>query len=475
MSDRPGAGERSADWFVKGAWGIGIAATLFWFFSAAGQALPVFDDFCRAAFYPTTEFRPDAVPSGFWPALSWSYQNWSGRWAGTALGMLILGTANIESFYPVVLVATMAVFVSLTVVAARRYFGRHGWLIAGLVWLTYWSSTPALSEVFFWATTSIEAHAGLVTAALVWSYAATRDRQRWPTTLLLCTGAFLVGGLHELAGILFCGCLAWRLVYLAINDRTALSGWIWIAVLAFGGTAVSIFAPGNGVRATMYPASGALLPALAAAASQAATSVKGWLLADPRWWMAGLVAMSTIARRDKRDNAGPAMTGKDILWLGAAMLTTLGAAFLAPALAQGGDMASRTVAQLYFFVVIAWISLMAAFIRAWPADGQVAPAILRGVRVVATCVFCLSVALEGNARLVRRERAAGTLSRWHQQQSLRMRTLRAASSAEERAVVLPPITEQSAVLPMVRNSADPDYAHNLCLEWYYQIPSVTTE
>jgi len=169
------------------------------------------------------------------------------------------------------------------------------------------------------------------------------------------------------------------------------------------------------------------------------------------------------------------MTGKDILWLGAAMLTTLGAAFLAPALAQGGDMASRTVAQLYFFVVIAWISLMAAIVGAWPADGQVAPAILRGVRVVATCVFCLSVALEGNARLVRRERAAGTLSRWHQQQSLRMRTLRAASSAEERAVVLPPISEQSAVLPMVRNSADPDYAHNLCLEWYYQIPSVSTE
>ena len=97
MTATSGTERRAWDWIVVFAWMIGIAATVYWFFTAARQALPVFDDFCRASFHPTTEFRPAELPSGFGNALSWSYQNWSGRWAGTALGMLVLGTANIEA------------------------------------------------------------------------------------------------------------------------------------------------------------------------------------------------------------------------------------------------------------------------------------------------------------------------------------------------------------------------------------------
>jgi hypothetical protein len=476
MSSATDTERHSADWVVLMAWSVGIAATLFWFFTAARQALPVFDDFCRASFHPTTEFRPADVPSGFGPALSWSYQNWSGRWAGTALGMLVLGAANIETLYPVVLTVTVAAFVALTIVASRRYFGEHGLLVAGLVWLTYWSSTPGFSEVFFWSTTSIEAHAGLVAAALVWSYAATSDLQRWPTMLLLGTGAFVVGGLHELAGILFCGCLAWRLLYLGMHDRKALPGWIWIAAFGVAGTAVSVFAPGNGVRATMYPASGALLPSLAAAASQGAASAKSWLLADPRWWMAAIVAICSVAlRHDKLREAVRTVSRNDLAWTAAAILTTVGAAFVAPAFALGGEMASRTVAQLYFFVVVAWICTMAAAATAFLGEGAVSPVVLRTVRLVAACVFCLSVALEGNGRAVRRERGAGTLARWYQQQQLRLRILRAGATSGEGRVLLPAMVEQSTVLPMVRDSADPDYAHNLCLEWYYGIPNVGTE
>lgn len=476
LASRRGTERRAVDWVVVVAWSIGVAATVWWFFTAARHALPVFDDFCRASFHPTTEFRPAELPSGFWSALSWSYQNWSGRWAGTALGMLVLGAANIETFYPVVLALTMAVYVSLTVVAARRYFGASGLLLAGLVWMTYWSSAPGFSEVFFWSTTSIEAHAGLVLAALVWSYAITSDLRRWPTILLLCIGAFVVGGLHEVAGILFCGCLVWRVLYLAVHDRRALRGWAWIAALAIAGTAVSVFAPGNEVRSTMYPASGALLPSLMAAAKQGAASAKSWFLADPRWWMAALVVLSSVepGRRDNVHQAIAAHERKHILWFAGAIVTTLAVAFAAPAFALGGEMAGRTVAQLYFYVVIVGIGGLAAVVLPL-LDGAVSPGVLRTVRFVAVSVFCLSVALEGNGRFVRREAADGTLSRWHQQQSLRMRLLRAASTAGESRVFLPPIAEQSAVLPMVRDSSDPDYAHNLCLEWYYGIDRVSTE
>jgi hypothetical protein len=471
-----GTERRAADWVVVVAWGIGVTATGFWFFTAARQALPVFDDFCRASFHPTTEFRPAELPSGFWSALSWSYQNWSGRWAGTALGMLVLGTANIETFYPLVLALTMAVYVALTVVAARRYFGASGLLLTGLVWMTYWSSAPGFSEVFFWSTTSIEAHAGLVLAALVWSHAATSDLRRWPTILVLCIGAFVVGGLHEVAGILFCGCLAWRVLYLAVHDRRALPGWAWIAACAIAGTAVSVFAPGNGVRATLYPASGALLPSLMTAAKQGAASAKSWFLADPRWWMAALVVLSSAwLRHDKSREAARALGRNDALWFAAAIVTTLAVAFAAPALALGGEMAGRTVAQLYFFMVIVGIGGLAAVALPLLGEGDVSGGVLRTVRVVAAAIFCLSVALEGNGRLVRREASAGTLSRWHEQQSLRIRLLRAASIAGETTVVLPRIVEQSAVLPVVRDSSDPDYAHNLCLEWYYGIERVSTE
>ena len=138
-------------------------------------------------------------------------------------------------------------------------------------------------------------------------------------------------------------------------------------------------------------------------------------------------------------------------------------------------MADRTVAQLYFFGVTVWIAGLAALATPLVREGAVSSSVLRTVRLVAVSVFCLSVAVEGNGRLVRRESAAGTLSRWHQQQQLRLRLLRAASTAGESRVLLPRITEQSAVLPMVRDSSDPDYAHNLCLEWYYGIGSVSTE
>ena len=469
----------AGDWVVMVSWTIAVVATAIWFLAAARYALPVFDDFCRAALHPTTEFRPADAPAGFWRALSWSYLNWSGRWAGTALGMVVLGGVNIESFYPAVLVVTISIFLVLSLLAARRCFGRHGLLIAGLVWLMWWSATPSLSEVFFWSTTSLEAHAGLIAAALVWSYAASGNLRRWQARVPLIAGAFLVGGLHELAGILFCGCLVWRVLYLAMNNgsgnRQKLRGWLWITSGGVAGTAVSVFAPGNAVRAAMYPDSGALVPSVAAAAAQAITHAKSWLLADPRWWMASLIVLTTVAiHRSQVRDADPGAR-RDLWWMAAACLTTLAAGFLAPALAQGGEIASRTVAQLFFFVLVCWFAGLSATAHAFLGGAVVSPNVLSVTRAVATCVFCLSVALEGNGRLVRREWSDGTLRRWHDQQLLRMRQLRAGALREAQQVVLPPMSVRSLVLPMVRDSSNPDYAHNLCLEWYYGIPRITTE
>jgi hypothetical protein len=454
-----------------GAWIMAVSTVVVLFTSAALHALPVFDDFCRGAFTPTTEFNPGHQIAGFGETLRWSYANWSGRWAGTALGMIVLGGWPMESAYPWILLLEVAVFVTASVIAAVRYFGRNGWIIAGCLWLTFWSSAPGFGEVFLWATTSLEALAGLVLAVLVWTAAEQQGTPRGGP--LLAIGALIVGGVHELSGILFSGLVCWRAFYLWRSGRPVPRAIGMIAAFAVLGTAVGVIAPGNRVRSELYPDGGAFIESIGVAVPLAARSIRSWVLADLRLWAASLVVLALVVRQVQARRWKHQRTLRDAAWIAVAMTSVLAVGFWAPSFAIGAEMPLRTQAQLYLTFLTGWF-LLVIVVGEWIASHETIGApVLQGVQTVALVVLGLSVASDGNARLLRRDLTSGRLAEWHQAQASRMQMLREARG-QGRSVTLPPVPGTGA-FATVMNSPDPDYAHNLCLEWYYDVPRVATD
>jgi hypothetical protein len=453
------------------AWVVGLATATSLFVMAARYALPVFDDFCRASFSPTTEIRPARPVHGFGDSLAWSYSHWSGRWAGTALGMLVLGVPPVESAYPWIVTFMLATFVAGSVIAARRHLGPDGWVVAACGWLVYWSAAPGFGEVFLWATTALESHAGLVLAMVVWSVAeAGVGRALLP---LLGVGAAVVGGIHELAGVLFVGLLAWRVLYLRAVQRPVPAAILVVAGGAVLGLALHLHAPGNNARSAVFPATGSLPHSVVVAAQLALRSAKRWLLTDLRLWAATLVVLALVVTRANPGAWHRSGTLRDVVWLAVALATTLAAGFWVPPLAIGAEMPLRTQAMLQFTFLGGWFVLVTTF-GAWVASSQVIGApVLDGVRTVALAVLCLSTGAEGNGRVIRRDLSSGALARWHEAQSTRMRLLGGARGSR-RDVVLPQVPA-AGTLAAVTDSPDPDYAHNLCLEWHYDLARVRTD
>ena len=95
----------------------------------------------------------------------------------------------------------------------------------------------------------------------------------------------------------------------------------------------------------------------------------------------------------------------------------------------------------------------------------------------ALIIFSGSVAFDGNARLALREIRMNKVKEWHAQHLDRIDRLRAAAAAHQESAELPAITADvdPDVLPQPKDSSDPNYANNLCMEWYFGVPKIAVK
>ena len=328
--------------------------------------------------------------------------------------------------------------------------------------------------MFLWATTLLEAHVGLVLALVVWS--VTESGLGGVARVLLPLGALVVGGIHELSGVLFVVLVGARVLYQFRTRRKVSPALAAVFAAAVAGTAISILAPGNRVRAALIAETGAghsLGWELATAASLAMRLLRTWLLTDVRFWAATVVLLVVAIRRSAGVEPAHRRRLRDLGWIGAALTLAVVAGTLIPTLALAAEMPARTEAQVLFTFLAGWSVMITAF-GEWVAGTQVIGApVLQGTQSLALVVLCLAVSADGNGREIRRAWASGRLAAWHRAQGERMRRLDAARGTPG-LVVLPPVPRQ-AVMPSTRDSPDPDYAHNLCLAWYYDVPGVSTD
>lgn len=429
------------------------------FLEVAQLALPVFDDFCRGSLFPCTELRPAVEVQGLWLSNKWSYLHWSGRWLGTLLDELALAPFDMPRTYPFLITGYVLIYAALSSLFFRPFLARYSFGATGLFWLIYGSSVPSPGEVFFLATLSVEAHMGLVLAMAGVGLSQRSGRLAKLAGLLCFVG---VGGVHELAGAMTCAGLAMAVALFWRSGHPATRYWVLALVAATLGLALNMLSPGNGIRAAMmFPEHGNHWKSIPVMAIQA-TRFVDWLVSDPRLW--GAIVFTLLHPGIGRLAAARNLGGKQ--W--AAVLCVLGlmlaAAAIGPAWATGLEMGGRTLAQVYFVFVLGCLSAAFCGNAALRCRFTIDERLGSGLALAGLLVACGSIGLKGNAQIARLELNQGELRRWHNQQWARIQLLERARDQRLPSVHLPALSERPLLLPTVKNSLNPDYAHNLCME-----------
>jgi len=226
-------------------------------------------------------------------------------------------------------------------------------------------------------------------------------------------------------------------------------------------------APGNRVRASiMFPEHASLAAWISVTARQVFVYLKGWLLSDVRLWAAAVVVMT-----NRRLSAIFSMRREDRLAALTGWILIVAAGFAFPSITTGQEMAGRTTNQIFWVFSLGWILNAAIWGQAAIDYFEISRPFLRIVGSVALVVFSLSAALEGNARIASRELRNGQIPAWHEEHMRRFALLRGGGSS----VHLPALTTKPTLMPRAKDSLDPSYAQNLCLELFFHVPAVSAD
>ena len=223
------------------------------FFLIAARALPLQDDFCRAAGVPATQFPPVVFPTGLIPSVVWTYNNWSGRWASIGLETVVLGALPITRFYPVWIILIAVASAWLIYFAARRFGCQPSaaLLLTALLAGIYWANMPSIGEGMFWVTGEVENVLSLALAiallALLASCNADRPLTGWRFAIAAAL-AFSVPGMHEVVGLILVSVLTLSTAVAFIRKVPGRLTLLAICLFACLGFAIVVVAPGNSIR-----------------------------------------------------------------------------------------------------------------------------------------------------------------------------------------------------------------------------------
>lgn len=230
----------------------------------AGVALIIMTYFCVAI--PLADDYGRATTQSFSEALNRTastYETRSGRWASMFLQFGIWGVffKQGEHFFEVyrISLAMLGAVSFLSVVWIMKHLVGGGWwrrLLGGTAFAaTYLAVYHSPGETLYWLPGATEGGLAAVSAALaVWlavgNFFGQQSDKAFGALVGVCLLSILSPGFHELGGLFLCGFLALGLlacvVFRLAGSKRFLLVSLFVAVVA---TAVSVFAPGNAVRA----------------------------------------------------------------------------------------------------------------------------------------------------------------------------------------------------------------------------------
>jgi uncharacterized protein DUF6056 len=355
-----------SSWFA-----VAIALTLAPYVVLAIYAHPTADDLTYAV---------DTMRDGYWTSIRDQYLHWNGRFASNFLelgGPMVWGSLTLYRTNALAMIVATAL-ASYAVVRA----------IAGAAWSRDQTATaaivltaldlhglPALGENIYWYTGSVtyQLSAILLLCLIALLVRAARGA---PTLAVAVALAVIVVGMNEVAMcVVLVGSVGWFIASRGQRRvRSASTALIVIAVAA--AAAAVVLAPGNGQRASLYPARHNLVKAVLMTAAQTMRFSAQWsadgplLLASLLYlsWGADVAAMPSFRR----------ITRAGALAIATATFAIIAIAVFPPYWATGLLGQHRTVSVAYLVFLVLWFVTLTALmaVRWLPAVHlPIAPAI----------------------------------------------------------------------------------------------------
>src|SRR5437667_4354815 len=127
----------------------------------ARHTRPMQDDFCRAVLVPEPTWSnvpPLLQRPGIAKMTALNYLNWSGRWAGVGLEILLLSTMPLPESYPYLVIALIAtqlllLFFSIRLITSDYRLAAY---VTTLIVSVYWATMPSPQQGLFWIPGALE-------------------------------------------------------------------------------------------------------------------------------------------------------------------------------------------------------------------------------------------------------------------------------------------------------------------------------
>jgi hypothetical protein len=237
----------------RSAW-ASISLVLIFVFGYAFVAIPFGDDYGRATTF--------SIEKAIHRVIS-DYFNWTGRWASMTLqyGAWAINKGEPQYFfrsYRLLILLLLLVNVFAWYFIVKLVTVLRGWkavVLALGVGGTYLSVFHSPGETLYWLPGAAEGGlSSLLVALLVWGsmplISGGLDSFSLSKNLLVAVGIFICAGLHEIGGMFLVSFYSTALVWKTVSGQgwhlRVLSIFLIASVLA---TCISVFAPGNSIRA----------------------------------------------------------------------------------------------------------------------------------------------------------------------------------------------------------------------------------
>ena len=433
----------------------------------------------------------------------WNYNNWSGRWAVHTIYAFAFPHIDLLSINYNLLIALSApiwcliFYIFLHILFRKSLDTKQKVLFAILLCAIYWVGIPDAGNTWYWLTGSTEYQLPF----LVMSLSLLVLTGSWITgaallpkiggVILGVALAFLVTGLHEIAGLLLFGCLAVGSLFAITRKRWDVAGiYVLTMVVIAGGLILNLSAPGDAIRAVIdYP--NANNPAFAVRALiSPRTSPIGWL-GDARLLCLTVLLLTTPAFLKLRPEwttwklplPGP-LSSMAVAVPMIALAAVTGGAFVV-AFAQGMDVPPRVLNLLYATLIIGWVAslipaagLIGAHVQTLgqtpvQTPGQTPGPIFRAVNLGAAILLPVTLLIAPNT--LQSVNDLATVRPWRSALDAQFADISRRAAAGEKNVVVKPIGLDPKTYSWNEIGPDPEYWENLCLAVYFDLATIHAE
>ena len=367
---------------IYGTW-MSVGAVLLVSVALLRFALPVADDYCRGA-----------LDANWLDFVTEQYLTWTGRWAAmSATCWCSRAWICVSWFYPatlagIYLACALACYGALRTVFAEALGRPYTAMLGAILFAMYWAGMPDPGETVYFLTGAVEY--ALPFALGVFVVCLLARVRGWGGAAAAGALTLLATGVHEIAAISLTviigvgAATAWR------TKSPARDKWVAVLACTLVGTAITVLAPGNGMR-IQDDFAGAnphgVGTALKVTILQITTYIIPWFL-DPKLLAASVLLVASPWFR----RAMPRWVQTHAVWwrvaIPAAWFLSVGLVLLAVAWAVGALGPARLYNFLYGLFLLGWIATLFVWSRdlASASDGPLGSR----ARLVASLAFALA-------------------------------------------------------------------------------------